>query len=60
MIIIVDTGPLTHFAQAGLLDTLKTLLSPFAACVYPREVYDELVSGSAVLRATTTFSGVTS
>lgn len=46
MIIIVDTGPLTHFAQAGLLDTLKTLLSPFAACVYPREVYDELVSGS--------------
>lgn len=46
MIIVIDTGPLTHFAQAGILDTLRSILSPYDECVYPSEVFDELTAGA--------------
>lgn len=46
MLIVIDTGPLTHFAQAELLDTLRSLLEPYDACIYPREVFEELKNGA--------------
>lgn len=46
MIIFVDAGPLSHFAQAGLLPLLERLLSGYPNKHYPPEVQSELQAGA--------------
>lgn len=44
MLLVVDTGPLTHFAQARILPLLARILGS-AGCVYPPQVGKELDRG---------------
>lgn len=44
--LIFDNTPLSHFARAGRLSTLETIVSPYR-CVTPVEVRNEILAGVA-------------